>query len=52
MPESDEDPLVPMTVRVRTSIRKRVRLAAVEDDTDLQTVVDQALEEWLTAHGH
>ena len=49
MPESDEDPRSPITVRVRLPSGRRVRLAAVEEDTDQQDIVDQALEEWLTA---
>jgi hypothetical protein len=51
MPQT-EDPRITISVKVRASIRKRLRLAAVEEDQDQQDIVDQALEEWLTKHGH
>lgn len=52
MPENDQDPRTAITVRIRASVRKRLRHAAIEEDTDQQDIVDQALEEWLRQHGH
>jgi len=45
------DPLVPLSTRVPESLRKRVRMAALEDDVDVQDFVAAALEEKLDRRG-
>jgi uncharacterized protein (DUF4415 family) len=52
MPDSDQDPRSPTTVRIRSSVLKRLRHAAIEEGTDQQDIVEEALKEWLTKHGH
>lgn len=45
------DPLVPLSTRVPESLRKRVRMASLEDDLDVQAFVAAALEEKLARRG-
>jgi hypothetical protein len=52
MPESDQDPRAATTVRIRSSVLRRLRHAAIEESKDQQDIVEEALVEWLTAHGH
>lgn len=44
------DPLVPLSTRVPESLRKRVRMAALSHDRDVQDVVAEALGSWLAKH--
>lgn len=49
-PERKPDPLVPLSTRIPESLRKRVRIAALENDRDVQEVVAEALATWLARH--
>jgi predicted DNA-binding protein len=40
---------VAINARVPAEVRKRLRLAAIEDDRDIGAVVREALEAWLSA---
>jgi predicted HicB family RNase H-like nuclease len=51
MSSSADDPRVNFGARIRASVRKRARLYAVENDIDLQTVIDQAIDEYLRSRG-
>lgn len=37
--------------RVRESVRKRARIYAVQNDVELQNLLDQALDDYLSARG-
>ena len=41
------DPLVPLSVRVPASLRKRLRVSCLQHDRSVQEVVAEALETWL-----
>lgn len=43
-----EDKKVLISGRVRTSVRKRMKLYAAEHDVNLQDLLDKALDEYLT----
>ena len=44
---SDDDPLVPLSTRVPKSLKRRLKLAAVEHDTSEQDLIIAALTETL-----
>lgn len=46
-----EDTLVQMSVRVRQSIRRRLRLASARDEESIQEIIDSALENELQRRG-
>lgn len=48
--EVRRDPLVALSTRIPESIRKRVRMAALDNDKDVQDVVEEALRSWLAKH--
>lgn len=48
--ERRPDPLVPLSTRIPESLRKRIRIAALDNDRDVQDVVREALESWLGRH--
>lgn len=50
MAGSDEK--VSMTVRVHPDIRRRLRIAAAEDERELQDIIAEAIDDWLTRHKH
>ena len=41
------DPLVPLSLRVPQSLRRRLRIACLQRDRSVQDVVAEALETWL-----
>lgn len=45
------DPLVPLSTRIPKSLRRRLRVAAFEGDTDQQGLVIQALDAHLPGGG-
>lgn len=51
---SDENPSpeekVPMTFRVGVDLRRRLRIAAAEQDRELQDIAAEALDAWLKRH--
>ncbi len=46
-PAPDAPAKVQQTIYLRPELRKRLRIRAAEDDTDLSTIVDRALEAYL-----
>jgi predicted transcriptional regulator len=48
VPDSDEK--VAVTVRVHPDLRRRLRIAAAEQNRELQDIVAEAVSEWLTKH--
>lgn len=49
-PIPDTDHLVALSTRIPASIRKAVRIAALDNDMDVQDVVTEALRTWLATH--
>ena len=49
-PPSAADPVVPLSVRVRQSLRRRLRVACLQNDRTVQEAVDEAVEAWLAQH--
>ncbi|WP_020393467.1 hypothetical protein [Kribbella catacumbae] len=45
------DPVVPFSVRLKASTRKRVKSAAVDDERPVQDITEEAILEWLDRHG-
>lgn len=45
-----QDPLVPLSVRVPQSTRRRLRIAVFQIDGSVQDVVTEAVEAWLAEH--
>jgi predicted transcriptional regulator len=41
---------VPMTFKLPVDTRRRLRIAAAEQDRDMQDIADEALIDWLTRH--
>jgi len=41
---------VAMTVRLHPDVRRRLRIAAAEQDREIQEIVAEAITEWLTRH--
>jgi hypothetical protein len=48
-PLSKSDPLVPLSVRVPGEVRKRLRMAALEQGRTVQDCLLEALQVWLKA---
>lgn len=48
---SSQETLVQMSVRVRQSIRRRLRLASARDELSIQEIIDSALESELERRG-
>lgn len=49
-PVTRPDPLVPLSTRIPETLRKRVKMAALDHDREVQSVVTEALETWLARH--
>jgi hypothetical protein len=47
---SDDEALVQLSVRIPPALRKKIKLAGVDADIQVQEIVRQALEEWLIRH--
>ncbi len=48
--EPAPDQIVALSVRVPESLRKRLRIAALQHDRETQKIVIEALEAWLDRH--
>jgi hypothetical protein len=48
--EARHDPTVALSTRIPESLRKRLRLAALKHDLDVQDAVVDALKMWLAKH--
>jgi hypothetical protein len=48
---NSEETLVQVSVRVRQSIRRRLRLASARDELPIQEIIDSALERELERRG-
>jgi hypothetical protein len=46
--ESAPDPMVALSTRIPESLRKRLRIAALTHDIEVQDAVAEALELWLS----
>jgi hypothetical protein len=44
------DPIVPFSVRIKASVRKSVKSAAVDHERPVQDITEEALLEWLERH--
>lgn len=44
------EPLVALSTRIPESLRKQLKVASVLQEKDMQDVVTEALEDWLTKH--
>lgn len=47
----ETDPVVQFGGRIPSSLRRRVRMAAIAQDKDAQTVLREALEQYLDRQG-
>lgn len=44
------DQVVALSVRIPASLRKRLRIASLEQDKETQRIVAEAIEAWLDRH--
>ncbi len=49
-PEPAPDPLVALSTRVPASLRKRLRIAALRRDVDVQDAIAEGIRLWLDRH--